>query len=256
MSVWVSPLELLTTTPGPGNHACCSLCLSDADPRLAYVVSLRYGDSVITLGAALGVAAIAFGMVVTPGPNMIYLVSRSLSQGRRAGLISLAGVACGFLGYLAATTAGLAALFVAVPALFIVVKLLGAAYLLYLAWGLLRPGGRSMFTPEMDARAHSTRRLFVMGLSTCLLNPKIALMYAALLPQFVDPAAPASAQLLVLGLVQIAVAVTVNAGWVFAAASAANLFRARPLAQCLQRWIAGSVLGGFAVHLAVAPHRT
>lgn len=210
----------------------------------------------ISLGAVLGVAAIAFGLVVTPGPNMIYLVSRSLSQGRRAGLISLAGVACGFLAYLVATTAGLAALFVAVPALYVVVKLLGAAYLLYLAWGILRPGGRTMFTPDRDTNPHSPRRLFVMGLTTCLLNPKIALMYAALLPQFIDPAAPASLQLLVLGLVQIAVAVTVNAGWVLAAARVADLFRARPLAQRLQRWITGSLLGGFAVHLAATPHQT
>lgn len=130
----------------------------------------------------------SFGLVVTPGPNMIYLVSRSLSQGRRAGLISLAGVACGFLAYLMATTAGLAALFVAVPALFIVVKLLGAAYLLYLVWGILRPGGRTMFTHDAGTQPHSPRRLFVMGLTTCLLNPKIALIYAALLPQFIDPA--------------------------------------------------------------------
>ena len=216
---------------------------------------LKYGGPVISLGAVLGIAAVAFGLVITPGPNMIYLVSRSLSQGRRAGLISLAGVACGFLAYLVATTAGLAALFVAVPGLFILVKLLGAAYLLYLAWSILRPGGRSMFTPDEDTPPHTPRRLFVMGLSTCLLNPKIALMYAALLPQFVDPAAPVSTQLLLLGLVQIAVAVTVNAGWVFAAAAVANLFRARPFAQRVQRWIAGSVLGGFAVHLAVTPHR-
>lgn len=210
----------------------------------------------LSLGAVFAVAAIAFGLVITPGPNMIYLVSRSLSQGRRAGLISLAGVACGFLAYLVATTAGLAALFVAVPALFIVVKLLGAAYLLYLAWGILRPGGRNMFTPDTDTQPHSPRRLFVMGLTTCLLNPKIALMYAALLPQFIDPAAPASLQLLLLGLVQIAVAVTVNAGWVLTASWVANLFRARPIARRLQRWITGSLLGGFAVHLAVSPHRS
>lgn len=187
---------------------------------------------------------------------MIYLVSRSLSQGRRAGLISLAGVACGFLAYLMATAAGLAALFAAVPALFTVVKLLGAAYLLYLAWSILRPGGRNMFTPDTGTKPHSPRRLFVMGLTTCLLNPKIALMYAALLPQFIDPAAPASLQLLMLGLVQIAVAVTVNAGWVLAAAWVAALFSARPIAQRLQRWITGSLLGGFAVHLAVSPHRS
>lgn len=81
-------------------------------------------------------------------------------------------------------------------------------------------------------------------------------MYAALLPQFIDPAAPATTQLLLLGLVQIAVAVTVNAGWVLAAAWVAVFFRARPIAQRMQRWITGSLLGGFAVHLAISPERS
>lgn len=222
--------------------------------RWAFV--LDYADDMLTLGAVIGVAVIAFGLVITPGPNMIYLVSRSLGQGRRAGLISLSGVATGFFFYLVATAAGLAALFVAVPALFTVVKLLGAAYLLYLAWGILRPGGRSMFTDDPSVITHSPSRLFSMGLVTCLLNPKIALMYAALLPQFVDPSQPAAVQLLLLGLVQIAVAVTVNAGWVFAAAWVATFFGARPSAQRIQRWVTGSLLGGFAVHLAASPHRT
>lgn len=199
---------------------------------------------------------IALGLVLTPGPNMMYLVSRSLGQGRRAGLVSLAGVAAGFVVYLLATVIGLAALFVAVPALFVVVKLLGAAYLLYLAWGILRPGGRRMFDDNASAPAHTSTRLFSMGLFTCLLNPKIALMYAALLPQFVDPASSAAPQLLLLGLVQIAVAVTVNAGWVLAAAWVARFLRARPTAQRLQRWVTGSLLGGFAVHLAASPQRT
>jgi len=210
---------------------------------------------VVELGAAVGVAVIAFGLVVTPGPNMVYLVSRSLGQGRRAGLVSLAGVALGFVVYLLATTVGLAALFTAVPALFVMVKLLGAAYLLYLAWGIVRPGGHGVLAAAPESTVHSPRRLFLMGMATCLLNPKIALMYAALLPQFLDPAHPATLQLLQLGLVQIAVAVTVNAGWVVAAAWIATLLRARPTVQSLQRWVTGTVLGGFAVHLAASPHR-
>ena len=210
----------------------------------------------ISLAAALGVAAVALGLVLTPGPNMVYLVSRSLTQGRRAGLVSLCGVGCGFAAYLVATTAGLGALFVAVPALFVAVKLLGAAYLLHLAWGILRPGGRSLFAGEPDAQVHSPRRLFLMGLTTCLLNPKIALMYAALLPQFVDPSGGSvPLQLLLLGLVQIAVALTVNAGWVLTAARVSELIRSRPLAQRVQRWLTGSLLGAFAVHLALTPHR-
>jgi threonine/homoserine/homoserine lactone efflux protein len=205
---------------------------------------------VVSLGAVIGVTLIALGLVLTPGPNMIYLVSRSLSQGRAAGLVSLAGVACGFLVYLVTTSIGLATLFAAVPALFVLVKLLGAAYLLYLAWSIVRPDGRSVFAGDPDQPGHSPRRLFTMGLATCLLNPKIALMYAALLPQFVDPTAgPTTFQLLQLGLVQVIVAVTVNAAWVLGAAWVAALLHERPLAQRIQRWVTASVLGGFAVHL-------
>ena len=96
----------------------------------------------VEMSSILGVAAIALGMVLTPGPNMMYLLSRSVTQGRRAGLISLAGVAVGFLVYPTAATFGLSALFAAVPELYLTVKFAGAAYLLWLAWQALRPGGR------------------------------------------------------------------------------------------------------------------
>lgn len=203
--------------------------------------------------AALGVVVIALGMVLTPGPNMVYLTSRAISQGRRAGLVSLAGTAVGFLCYLLAATAGLSALFVAVPAAYTAVKIAGALYLAWLAWGMLRPGGRSPFEAR-DLAPERDRRLFGMGLLTNLLNPKIALMYAALLPQFVDPADGATgSQLLQLGAVQIAVAVTVNGLIVLTAASVSGFLAARPRAMTVQRWVAGTVLGGFAVRTALAP---
>jgi threonine/homoserine/homoserine lactone efflux protein len=192
-------------------------------------------------------------MVLTPGPNMIYLTSRAISQGRRAGLVSLAGTGVGFLCYLVAAAAGLSALFAAVPVAYTVVKLGGAAYLAWLAWGMLRPGGRSLFGTRSLA-PESDRRLFGMGLLTNLLNPKIALMYAALLPQFLDPAAGAPwAQFVQLGAVQIVVAVGVNGLIVLAAASVARFLAARPRAMTLQRWVAGSLLGAFAVRTALAP---
>ena len=125
--------------------------------------------------AALGVLLVALGMVLTPGPNMIYLASRAISQGRRAGLVSLTGTAVGFLCYLLAATAGLSALFAAVPAAYTAVKIAGALYLAWLAWGVLRPGGRSPFEAR-DLAPESDARLFGMGLLTNLLNPKIALM--------------------------------------------------------------------------------
>jgi threonine/homoserine/homoserine lactone efflux protein len=114
-------------------------------------------------------AFVALGMVLTPGPNMIYLISRSIIQGRVAGLISLSGVALGFVFYMLCAAFGLTALVFAVPYAYDALRLTGAAYLLWLA---LRPGGRSPF--EVKALpVDSPRRLFAMGLLTNLLNPKI-----------------------------------------------------------------------------------
>jgi threonine/homoserine/homoserine lactone efflux protein len=153
---------------------------------------------VLTVHAVVGVAVVALGLVLTPGPNMIYLVSRSITQGL--------GVALGFGVYLAAATAGMTAIFAAVPAAYLGLKIAGAAYLLYLAWQALRPGGTNAFAPTAHP-ADPPRRLFVMGLVTNLLNPKIAVLYVALLPQFVDPARGSIAlQSLTLGAVQIAIA--------------------------------------------------
>ncbi|MFI6289125.1 LysE family translocator [Streptomyces sp. NPDC051018] len=201
--------------------------------------------------AVLGVTAIALGMVLTPGPNMIYLVSRSITQGRRAGFISLGGVALGFMVYLLATNLGLSVVFLAVPQLFVVVKLAGAAYLAYLAWNALRPGGLSVFAPR-DVPYDSPRRLFTMGLMTNLLNPKIAIMYLSLVPQFIDlDAGRVLLQGLVLGFVQIAVSVAVNAVIVVAAGTIAVFLARRPSWLQVQRYLMGTVLGGLAVSLAV-----
>src|SRR4051794_39812980 len=107
---------------------------------------------------------------------MVYLVSRSGTQGRRAGLISLLGVAAGFLVYLLAARGGIARVLALVRVVYRVVKLAGAAYLLWLAWKAVRPGGESVFAPAPLPRA-PPRRLFTMGLVTNLLNPKIAVLY-------------------------------------------------------------------------------
>jgi threonine/homoserine/homoserine lactone efflux protein len=131
--------------------------------------------------ALLGIALVELGLVIVPGPNMIYLISRSIAQGRRAGLISLAGVGIGFLVYLLAASAGLATLFALVPQIYLTLKLAGAAYLLWLAWNALRPGGASVFATQ-ELEPDRPRKLFGMGLLTCLLNPKIAILYISLLP--------------------------------------------------------------------------
>ncbi|AOT60185.1 LysE family translocator [Streptomyces fradiae] len=200
--------------------------------------------------ALLGVFVVALGMVLTPGPNMIYLVSRSLTQGRRAGVVSLGGVAVGFLVYLVATNLGLSVLFVAVPELYLLVKLAGAAYLGWLAWCALRPGGVSVFTPQ-DVPPDSRRRLFTMGLMTSLLNPKIAIMYLSLIPQFVDVEdGHVLAQGLLLGAVQVAVSVAVNLAIVVAAGAIAVFLARHPAWLRTQRYAMGAVLGALAVTLA------
>ncbi|MFD0691023.1 LysE family translocator [Actinomadura fibrosa] len=205
----------------------------------------------ISLAALASIALVALGLVLTPGPNMIYLVSRSVTQGRRAGLISLGGVATGFLIYAAAATAGITTVFALVPPVYTAIKLGGAAYLLWLAWQAVRPGGTSAFAPR-ELPPDPPRRLFAMGLVTNLLNPKIAILYVSLLPQFADPdRGGVAVQSLLLALVQIAVAVTVNGLIVLGAGSIAAFLARRPGWQRVQRYVMGSVLAGLAARIGL-----
>ncbi|GAA3669953.1 LysE family translocator [Nonomuraea antimicrobica] len=198
----------------------------------------------------IGIALVSLGMVLTPGPNMIYLISRSIAQGRRSGLISLTGVFLGFSVYLTATCLGLTAVFAYVPAAYTALKLAGAAYLLWLAWNVLKPGGTSAFEPR-DLPEERPGKLFTMGLLTCLLNPKIAILYLSLLPQFIDPAmGHVLLQSLALGSVQIAVGTLVNGLIVITAGGLAAFLARRPVWVRVQRYVTGTVLGAFAVSMA------
>lgn len=200
-------------------------------------------------------ALVALGLVVTPGPNMIYLVSRSICQGRAAGWISLAGVALGFVVWMLCAAFGITALALAVPYAYDALKIGGAAYLVYLAWQAVKPGGRSPFQVR-DLPADSPRKLFMMGLATNLLNPKAAVLYVSLLPQFVKPeTGHVLTQLVALGATQIAVSVTVNAVIVAMAGSIAAFLAARPGWAVVQRWLMATVLGGLAVRMATEARR-
>jgi threonine/homoserine/homoserine lactone efflux protein len=211
---------------------------------------------VVSTGALAGMALVALGMVLTPGPNMMYLVSRSISQGWRAGMISLGGTVAGFLVYLTMANAGLAAVFVLVPLLYVVVKGAGALYLLWLAWNAIRPGGVGIFeTRRMPT--DSRWRLFRMGLVTNLLNPKAAIMYLALIPQFIRPRqGHVVLQGFLLGGVQITVSMIVNAAIVLVASAIATFLATRPRWATWQRRITGTLLGAIGVKLAIeAPAR-
>jgi threonine/homoserine/homoserine lactone efflux protein len=190
-------------------------------------------------------------MVLTPGPNMMYLVSRSISQGWQAGMVSLGGTVLGFVVYMSMANLGFAAVFVFVPWRYVCLKVAGAAYLLFLAWLEVRPGGTSFFD-QRELPRDSRRKLFRMGLVTNLLNPKTAVMYLALIPQFVVPSeGHVVAQGFILGAVQISVSTSVNACIVLAAGAIAMFLRKRPAWLRWQRRLTGTLLGVIAVKLAL-----
>lgn len=200
-------------------------------------------------------ALIALGMVLTPGPNMVYLISRSISQGRTAGLISLGGVALGFVFYMMCAALGITAILMAVPFAYDILRFAGALYLLYLAWQAVKPGGRSPFQVK-ELPKDSPGKLFAMGFLTNLLNPKIAVMYLSLLPQFISPEhGSILVQSVVLGVVQIVVSVSVNAMIAVAAGSIAVFLAGRPTWLIVQRWLMGTVLMGLALRMATEARR-
>ncbi len=196
-------------------------------------------------------ALAALGLVLTPGPNMVYLISRSITQGRAAGLISLGGIVVGFLFHILAATLGLTAIFVAIPAAYTTVKLLGAAYLLWIAWETIRPNANFVFAPK-NLPHDSSIKLFQMGLFTSMLNPKIAVFYMALFPQFIKPEhGSVLLQSLELGVTQITVSASVNTMIIFTAGAIATWFATKPSWVKVQKWVMASVLSGLAVRLAL-----
>ena len=197
-------------------------------------------------------ATVALGMAMTPGPNMIYLLSRSITQGRRAAAISLGGVALAFLVYMLCAALGVTALLVTVPLAYRALQWAGAAYLLWMAWNAVWPGARSVLQPRTDLGIDGPRRLFAMGFFTNLLNPKAAVLYLSLLPQFIVPAnGHVLAQGVALGFVQIAISVTVNFCVLMTAGSVAAWFSGRPAWLRVQRWLMAGVLTGLAMRLAL-----
>jgi threonine/homoserine/homoserine lactone efflux protein len=191
-------------------------------------------------------------LAVTPGPNLMYLISRTLCQGRGAGMVSLAGTTTGFLFYALAAALGLTAVFVAVPLLYDVVRWAGAAYLLWLAWDAVRPHGTGGLFARRDLPAAPSAALFRTGVLTSMLNPKVALFYLALFPQFVDPArGSVLAQSLILAAMQIVVGGIGDMLFVLAASGAARWLAERPIWLAVQRWVLGGVFAGIALKLAL-----
>jgi threonine/homoserine/homoserine lactone efflux protein len=195
-------------------------------------------------------AALSLGLAITPGPNMLYLVSRALAQGTGAGMISLIGCQFGSLTIMLFAAAGITAALLAIPYAWDVLRLGGAAYLLFLAWQCVRPGGQPLFAARKLPQEPAVR-LFGVGFATAALNPKVALFYMAVLPPFLDAdRGNVFVQAAILGLVQIVVCTAWDAVLVWGAAGAAKFLSTKPFWMAVQRWVLGAALALIAVKLA------
>ncbi|WP_332683765.1 LysE family translocator [Bosea sp. (in: a-proteobacteria)] len=191
-------------------------------------------------------------LTATPGPDMLLIASRSLGQGRLAGFVTYAGIATGSYLQALAAAYGLSQLFLLVPAAYDALRWAGAAYLLYLAWKTLH-GPAMLFSPAAETGTAPLRQIFLQGLLTNLLNPKMALFMLALLPQFLRPEAGSLLlQVVVLATILNLMGLATNGLVILAANRLGRLMSARPgLARWPQR-VLGAVFGGLALRLAFA----
>jgi len=195
-------------------------------------------------------AALSLGLALTPGPNMLYLVSRSLAQGTRAGMVSLAGCQAGSLAIMLCAAAGITAALFALPYAWDALRIGGAIYLVWLAWQCVKPGGQPLFAARRLPQGPAAR-LFGVGFATAALNPKVALFYVAVLPPFLDPSAGhVFLQGAILGAVQIAVCTAFDAILVKGAAGTAKFLGTRPVWLAVQRYVLGAALALIAAKLA------
>lgn len=196
-------------------------------------------------------AGAAIALLVVPGPSVLYIVTRSMDQGHRAGLISVAGIHIGTVGHVAAGAVGLSAVVASSATAFNVIKYAGAAYLVTL--GVVRLVRRAPETLDQPSRSRTDRQIFVQGVFVNLLNPKTALFFLAFLPQFVDPARGSVAvQTIVLGCVFIALGLCSDTAYALLAGSAGSWLRRSTNIAKMQRWVAGSVYVGLGLTAASA----
>jgi threonine/homoserine/homoserine lactone efflux protein len=191
-------------------------------------------------------------LAIIPGPGVVYIVTQTLSQGRTAGLASVAGIALGNFGNASAACVGLAAVFAASSAAFAVVKFVGAAYLIFL-------GIRALGVPSMASSARivptSPARLFRDGVLVALFNPKTALFFAALLPQFLNPNVSPLEQSLFMGGVFVVIALGTDTIYVFAAALLSSRISQRVASRRYGRFLSAATFIGLGVYAALASSR-
>jgi threonine/homoserine/homoserine lactone efflux protein len=192
-------------------------------------------------------------LAISPGPNMIYLISRSITQGKKAGIISLAGVICGFLFHIVMVSFGLTAVLFAVPFAYMTLKTLGVIYLLYLAYQSIKPNGKNIFDINKDLPKDKPGKLFRIGFLTNVLNPKVAVFYLSFFPQFIKSEyGSVMTQCLQLGTVQVLVSFSINIIVAVTASKMALFFARKPFWVKTQKWFMASVLTGLSIKMALS----
>jgi len=198
--------------------------------------------------------AAALALNLTPGPDMLYVTARSMSDGRRAGIVAAFGIGAGTLVHIAALALGLAALLAAVPLAYDALRIAGAVYLLVIGLQLLIRPRRAAATAALPRSPLGT--IFAQAVLTNVLNPKVALFFLAFLPQFVDPAAgPAVAQIVLLGLLFDIQGTLVNVAVALLASSTTRRLRANASAVSLLQRLTGAIFVTLGVKLAAAANR-
>jgi threonine/homoserine/homoserine lactone efflux protein len=205
---------------------------------------------------AIGLFVVAaLALLLVPGPAVLYVVARSVDQGRRAGLVSVLGIHVGTLVHITAATVGLSALVVSSAVAFTAVKIAGAVYLVGL--GLWTLFSRRAETDVALGGEANLRRAFAQGIVVNVLNPKTALFFLAFLPQFVDPDAPHPAvQIAFLGVLFAVLGLVTDSLWALAAGTAGRLLRRSRRFVRTQRYVTGTVYVGLGVATAFAGGRS
>ena len=196
--------------------------------------------------------AAALAMNISPGPSNLYVMSRSVAQGAGAGIVAAGGLATGSLAHVAAAAFGLSVVFQASAVAYGALKLAGAAYLIWLGLRTLF-GSRGRELSLQDVPRRPGFRIFRESALVEILNPKTALFFLALLPQFVDvTAGPIVPQVLLLGLIVTLTAIPCDLAVALASGSLARLLARRPLYRRIQDWLSGSVLIGLGLYVALS----
>jgi len=204
------------------------------------------------LTVLIAFTAAACVLIITPGPDMTLFMGKTLAQGRKAGVAAVLGATTGIIIHSVLAALGVSALLAASETAFSILKVVGAAYLIWLAYQAIR-NGSSLTIDQTTVKAQPLARVWLQGLGINLLNPKIALFFITFLPQFVSPTDPgATGKLLFLGFYFVALGFPACLAMVFGASAFSSFLKASPKAMRAFDWAFAGIMGTFALKLLAA----